>query len=150
MTFREWLREAAPGILLVLAIMIFWTIGYLGVWHRYQIDVQGTVTSRQDFPQNKYTHGPTTRYTLKKGDGTIGEYTATRADASLPRTIPVGVQVTKRKGDLFYFQNGRRVDDFPIKSYAILLSFGTAFLIGAGVLLARDNWRWIRAHLVAG
>ena len=43
-------------------------------------------------------------------------------------------------------QNGRRIDDFPIKAYAILLSFGTAFLIGAGALLARDNWHCIRAR----
>jgi hypothetical protein len=150
MTFREWLREAVPGILLILAIMIFWTFGYLGVWHRLQIDVEGTVTARQDFPQNKYTHGPTTRYILKKGDGTIREYTATHADPSLPRTIPVGVHVTKRKGELFYFLNNRRIDDFPLKICVILLSFGTGFLIGACVLLALDNWHWIRARLVAG
>jgi hypothetical protein len=150
MTFREWFREAAPGILLVFAIVIFFMFGYLGVWHRLQIDVEGTVTARQDFPQNKYTHGPTTRYTLKMGDGTIREYTATTPDPSLPRTIPVGVHVTKRKGELFYFLNGRRIDDFPLKICVILLSFGTAFLIGAGLLLARDNWHRIRARLVAG
>jgi len=147
---REWFRQAAPGILIALALMILPTFGYNGVWQRYQIDLDGTVTARQDFPHNKYTHGPTTRYTLKMGDGSIREYTATTHDPSLPRTIPVGVQVTKRKGELFYFLNGRRIDDFPLKSYVILLSFGIAFLIGAGVLLARDNWHWIRARLVAG
>lgn len=150
MTFREWLREATPGILLILALVILPAFGYIGVWQRYQIDLQGTVTARQDFPQNKYTRGPTTRYTLKMGDGTVREYTATTHDASLPRTIAVGVHVAKRKGELFYFQNGRRIDDFPLKAYVIVLSFGIAFLIAACALLARDNWHWIRARLVAG
>ena len=149
MTFREWLREAAPGILLVLALVILPTLGYNGVWQRYQIDLEGTVTARQDFPQNKYTHGPTTRYTLKMGDGTMREYTATTHDPSLPRNIPVGVHVAKRKGELFYFQNGRRIDDFPLKAYVIVLSFGIVFLIAACALLARDNWHWIRTRRFA-
>lgn len=150
MTFREWLREAAPGILLVFAIGIFWTVGYNGVWHRLRLDVEGTVTARRDFPQNKYTHGPTTRYTLKKADGTIREYTASRNEPSLPRTIPVGVNVTKRKGEIFYALNGRRIDDFPLTTYVILLSFGTAFLIGVGILLAREQWHSIRTRRIAG
>jgi hypothetical protein len=149
MTFREWLREAAPGILLLLAIGLFWTFGYNGIWHRLQIDVEGTVTARQDLPQNKYTHGPTTLYTLRTSDGAFLEYTATRTDPSLPRTIPVGVNVTKRKGEMVYFLNGRRIDDFPLQAYVIFLGFGTAFLIGAGVLLARDQWHWIRRRYIA-
>jgi hypothetical protein len=146
MTFREWFREAAPGILLIFAIGIFWTAGYNGVWYRARIDVEGTVTARKDFPPNKYTHGPTTRYTLKTGDGTIREYTATHAEPSLPRTIPVGVSVTKRKGEMFYSLNGRRIDDFPLRTYVIVLGVGIAFMIGAGILLVRDNWHGIRAR----
>jgi hypothetical protein len=147
MTSREWLGEVAPGILLLLALVILPTLGYNGVWQRYQIDLQGTVTARQDFPPNKYTHGPTTRYTLKMGDGTIREYTATHSEPSLPRTIPIGVTVTKRKGEMFYSLNGRRIDDFPLKTYVIGLGVGIASMIGAGVLMARG--RRPPPHLIA-
>ena len=41
---REWLGDAAPGMLLILAIGIFFTVGYCGLWHRLQIEVDGTVT----------------------------------------------------------------------------------------------------------
>jgi len=119
MISREWLRDAAPGMLLILAIGIFFTVGYNGLWHRLQIDVDGTVTARQDFQRTSSTHGPTTRYTLKKDDGTVRTYMATSSDPSLPRTIPIGVHVTKRKGETFYFLNGRRVDDFQLKVYVI-------------------------------
>ena len=150
MTFREWFRQAGPGVLLVLALVTLPTCGYNGVWQRYQLDLQGTVTARQDFPRTKRSRGPTTQYTLQANDGTILEYTATPGDASLPRTIPVGVHVTKRKGELFYFLNDRRVDDFPIDAYLIWLGFGAASLIGAGMMLAREQWHRFRARPVAG
>jgi hypothetical protein len=150
MTFREWLREAAPGILLIFAIGIFFTVGFNGLWHRLQIDVDGTVTARQDFARTSSTHGPTTRYTLKKDDGTVRTYMATDSDPSLPRTIPIGVHVTKHKGETFYFLNGQRIDNFPLHNYVIALGVGFAFLIGAGLLLARDRWRRIRARRFAG
>jgi hypothetical protein len=141
MTSREWLGEVAPGILLVLALGILSTFGYNGVWQRYQLDLAGTVTARQVLPQDKFTHSPTTTlYTLKAGDGSIHEYTATRNDPSLPRTLPVGVNVTKRKGEMFYSVNGRRIDDFPFKAYVILLGVGIVSMIGASILIARGRW----------
>jgi len=148
MTFREWFRGAAPGILLLFGIGTFWLVGYSSVWQRYQLDVQGTVTARQDFPRNKYNHGPTSRYTLKQGDGSIREYTTALGDAALSRTIPVGVHIAKRKGELFYFLNDRRVDDFPLMASLIALGVAIAFMIGAGFLLARE--RWTRARRFAG
>jgi mannose-6-phosphate isomerase-like protein (cupin superfamily) len=149
MISREWLREAAPGMLLIFAIGIFFTVGYNGLWHRLQIDVDGTVTARQDFARTSSTHGPTTRYTLKNDDGTVRTYMATNSDPSLPRTIPIGVHVTKHKGETFYFLNGRLIDDFPLKAYVIALGVGIAFLIGAGILLARDGWHRTRARRFA-
>jgi hypothetical protein len=82
---RERLREGAPGLLIVLTIGIFYLFGYLGIWHRLQIDVEGKITARQDFAQTPYTHGPTTLYKLQQGDGSIRNYTATAAGASPSR-----------------------------------------------------------------
>ena len=147
---REWVRDAAPGLLLVFAIGIFFTVGYCGLWHRLQIDVDGTVTARREFARTSSTHGPTTHYTLKRDDGIVRTYVATDSDPSLPRTIPIGVHVTKHKGETFYFLNGRRIDNFPLKNYVIALGVGFAFMIGAGVLLARDHWHRTRAHGLAG
>jgi hypothetical protein len=132
-------------MLLILAIGIFFTVGYNGLWHRLQIDVDGTVTARQDFLRTSSTHGPTTRYTLKKDDGTVRTYMATSSDPSLPRTIPIGVHVTKHQGETFYFLNGQRIDGFPLHNYVIALGVGFAFMIGAGVLLMRDHLHRTRA-----
>lgn len=145
MISREWLRDAAPGMLLILAIGIFFTVGCNGLWHRLQIDVDGIVTARQDFPRTSSTHGPTTRYTLKQDDGTVRTYLATNSDPSLPRTIAVGVHVTKHKGETFYFLNGQRIDNFPLHTYVIALGVAFAFMIGASVLLARDHLHRMRA-----
>jgi hypothetical protein len=140
MSGREALRKIAPGMVIIVAIGIFWTFGYNGVWHRLQIDLEGKVTTRQDFRQTTATHGPTTHYALLNGDGTIREYTATTADPSLPRTIPIGAHVMKRKGELFYFLNGERIDDFPLTAYIVILCVGLGGMIGAGIRLARDPW----------
>ena len=137
-------------MLLIFAIGIFFTVGCNGLWHRLQIDVDGTVTARQDFPRTSSTHGPTTRYTLKKDDGTVRTYMATDSAPSLPRTIPIGVHLTKHKGETAYFLNGRRVDDFQLRAYVISLGVGIAFLIAAGLLLARDRRHGTPARGFAG
>jgi hypothetical protein len=139
MTFREKLRELAPGLLILIAIGIFWTFGYNGLWHRLRLDVEGQVTARQDFPQTRYTHGPQTVYSLQRNDGSTFEYVATRVDPSLPRTIPIGAYIAKREWDVSYLLNGERVDDFPIIAYVVFLVVGSACIIGAGVLLARER-----------
>jgi hypothetical protein len=146
MTLREKLRELAPGIMIVAAIMIFWTFGYNGLWHRLRLDVEGKVTARRDFPQTRYTHGPQTVYTLQRSDGFIHEYTATQVDPSLPRTIPIGAYITKREWDMSYLLNGERVDDFPIVAYVVFLVIGSACIVGAGVLLARERLQEARPN----
>jgi hypothetical protein len=136
MTLNEQFRQIAPWRLLLVALGMFWTFGYNGIWHRLGIDLEGKVTARQDFPQNEHTHGPTTLYTLQGSDGSIHEYTASRVDPSLPRTIPVGAYLIKRKGELSYRLNGARVDDFPLVAYVGFLIGGTACFIGASIWLA--------------
>ena len=145
---RESLRNAMPAFLIVVAVGIFWTFGYNGIWHRLQIDIEGKITARQDLPQTVYTHGPTTLYTLQQGDGSVHEYTATLVDPSLPRTLPVGAYVTKRKGEVTYFLNGKPVDDFPLTAYIVLLGVGIVCLIAAGVPLVRAQWHQLlfKAH----
>ena len=126
-------------MLLILALGIFFTFGCAGLWQRLAIDIDGTVTARQDLPQISSSRGPTTRYVFKQSDGTIREYIATRYAPSLPMTIPIGAHVTKRNGETFYFVDGQRVEDFSVRVYVIALSVGIAFLIGAGFLLSRDR-----------
>jgi hypothetical protein len=141
MSIRERLRDLAPGMLIVIALGLFWTFGYNGIWQRLQIDLDGKVTARQDYPQTRYTHGPQTVYTLQRSDGSIGEYTATRNDPSLPRTIPIGASVTKKKWELSYLLNGQRVDDFPIFAYVAFLVVGVVSLIATSIWLARERLR---------
>jgi hypothetical protein len=133
------LRAVLSCFMVVVPLMIFWTAGYIGVWNRLQINVEGKVISRKDLPQTPSTHGPTSVYRLQGSDGSIREYTATTNDPSLPRTIPVGAYVVKRKWELQYLLNGEQVDDFPLKSYAAFLIAGVACLVGASVLMRRGT-----------
>jgi hypothetical protein len=134
-----WLSTALPDFLILAGIVILWTAGYLGVWSRLQIGVEGTVTSRQDFPRTINTHGPTSLYSLQQKDGSIVRYTATESGASLPRTIPVGASITKHKWELSYLVNDAPVDDFPLTWCVVALTVGFGCLIGAIVLLRRER-----------
>ena len=131
------LRGALLAMMVALPLAIFWTAGYLGIWHRLQLEFDGKVISRQDLAQTRQTHGPTSVYRLQGSDGSIREYTATTSDADLPRTIPVGADIVKRRWDLHYLSNGQRIDDFPVTAYVVFLAGAIASLTGAAVLVSR-------------
>lgn len=139
------LRTALPTVLVLAAVMILWTAGYLGVWSRLQIGVEGRVTSRQDLPPTIHTHGPTSLYRLQQKDGSIVQYTATESGASLPRTIPVGASIAKHKWELSYLVNDVPVDDFPLTGCVAALIVALGCLIGAIVLLRRERLPTSRA-----
>jgi hypothetical protein len=128
-----------PLFLLLAGLGLFWTFGYNGIWHRLQIDLDGTIVSRQDLPQTPSTHGPTTVYKLKQSDGSLVEYTASRNDASLPRTPPIGGRLIKRRGEFSYLLSGERVDDFPLPAYVGFLAVALVCWVGAGLMLRRDR-----------
>jgi hypothetical protein len=67
-------------------------------------------------------------YVVLSSDGTRASYVAGPTDASLPRELPVGTAISKRKWSLDYALNGQRVEDFPVLFYTGVLAFGVVCL----------------------
>jgi hypothetical protein len=96
----------------VLALFAVWTL-YVGVSSlstRLLTSVDGTVVS------SSTTQGvrPVTYYTVQSSDGRQQSLIAGPTDGSLPRQMPVGTIIQKKKFELSYSRNGKRIHDFPV------------------------------------
>jgi hypothetical protein len=125
---RQWV------ILMLGAGWIVWGFGYQTVWHRFNIQLEGTVTSSQDVPA---TGAPryATYYVIHGSDGQDRTYVAGPTDGSLGRSIPVGARIRKEWGQLGYEVNGRWIA-FPVAFYSATLGLA-AFLAVAAI----SAWR---------
>jgi|SRR5271155_3095329 hypothetical protein len=130
----------APVVLICFALFILWGFGYETVGLRLGIALDGVVISRQELPRNWYTHGTGTAYVVRADDGTDQSYVAGATDGSLPRSLPLGAHVTKRKWELSYLLNGKRVEDFPVMFYAVVLAGALVCLVWSALQVARRHW----------
>jgi hypothetical protein len=103
----------------VALLMALTTVG-----GRLLIEVDGTITAREETSGNRRA----AIYTVSSTNGSITTFTSGATDASLPRNLPVGSHITKRKWELAYTLNGQQVSDFSIGFY------GGVFVL-AGCLL---------------
>jgi hypothetical protein len=101
-------------ILICIGLWVLWGFGYETVGLRLSIDLNGLIVDRQTIPRNWSTHGTGTVYTVRADNGTMQRYVAGATDGSLPRDIPLGARIAKRKWELSYTLNGTRVLNFPI------------------------------------
>ena len=128
-----------PVPFLILAVWIIWIFGFQTVGARLTTELDGLVVSSQDVPAGR---GPrySTEYTLRGPDGGQRIYVAGATDASLPRSLPVGTYLRKKKWRLSYTENGEIVNDFPISFYVLTLGIAIGCL-GWSVfaLLRRDR-----------
>lgn len=123
---------------LVLGIWSLWMIGAFGFYTlgtRLWTQLDGVVVSSRDIPA---TRGPryATEYILRGPDGRETAYAAGPTDSSLPRSMPVGTTLKKKRWHLDYEQDGQRVDDFGLTFYLVILATGCGAL-GWSVLLWR-------------
>lgn len=132
-------REIAPVMLIAVAIMIFWSFGVESVGRRLVIELDGVVIARQQIPRTWSKHGTGMTYVVRGADGVDRPYVAGGTDASLPRDIPIGTYLQKRKWELSYFRNGSRIDDFPRLFYSGLGGIALACLLGATLQLVRRH-----------
>lgn len=106
----------------VIALFAAWAmyVGTSGVWTRLLTSVAGTIIS------STTTQGvrPVTYYTIQGSDGKQHSFLAGPAHGSLPREMPVGTAIQKRKFELSYTRNGQKVHDFPLAFH--LLWFGVS------------------------
>ena len=109
----------------VFALLGIWFLYIVGstVVGRLLIETDGTVVVRQQVNNPR----PGTFYTLRAADGHLYSFASGASDSSLSRDFAVGSQITKRKWDLGYFVDGRRVDDFEITFYTGWAMFGVFF-----------------------
>lgn len=132
------LRPAAgagpnPIVILLFALWILWAFGFETVGARLQTQVDGVVTSSRDIPA---TRGPryATEYTLRGPDGQDHIYVAGPTDASLPRSMPVGTYLKKRRWHLYFERNEQRVDDFPLFFYQVALGIALGCVVLSAIL----------------
>jgi hypothetical protein len=107
-------------IFFFLSCFIFWGFGYQTVWQFLNIDIAGVVITSKDVPSRgapRYV----TEYVVRSSDGQDHAYVAGATDASLPRSMPVGTQIKKERGSLYYERNGEWFS-FPFTFYTIVLT----------------------------
>jgi hypothetical protein len=123
-----------PIVLSLFGLWILWGFGYQTLWVRLMTNVEGTVVSARDipYPLAPARHG--TEYMLRTPEGDTDRYVAGATDASLPRNIPVGRYIKKRRWQLSYEQDNHRIDDFSVLFYGAMLSAAVGILVWAAVL----------------
>ncbi len=128
---------------LVLAVWSIWMIGGFGFYtlgNRLWAQLDGIVITSRDIPS---TRGPryVTEYILRGPDARESLYTAGSTDSSLPRSMPVGTSLKKKRWHLDYERDGRRISDFSLPFYLGILAIGFGCL-GWSVLMSRRQRRY--------
>lgn len=91
---------------------------------RLDTEVDGVIMARHLTIGNR----PAAIYTVKNSGGGTLTYIAGATDSSLPRNLPIGAHVTKRRWDLGYTVDGQRRDDFSTTFYSIIFAIGACTL----------------------
>jgi hypothetical protein len=128
-----------PLLLLVFGLFILWGFGFSTIGLRLYLELDGDVVSSHD-RSAKGAPRYVTEYILRASDGSEFFYAAGPTDASLPRSLPVGTHLTKRRWRLDYEKDGQTIDDFPITFYAIVVGIGLALILWS-FLAFRDQRR---------
>lgn len=121
-------------ILVLFATWIVWGFGYQTLFTRLLTDVEGTVISTRDIPYPLAPARYGTEYVFKSPEGRTVSYIAGPTDASLPRSMPVGTYIKKRRWHFSYERNGQPVDQFGIILYLAFLAVAVGCLVWAAKL----------------
>jgi len=117
-----------PFALLGFFLFMLYAFGYETLYQRLITQVEGVVQSSRDLhsPSNpRYA----TEYIVRAPNGREVKYVAGASDASLPRSMPVGTTITKRRWHLDYDRDGEHVSGFPTAAYALTLCAALAGLV---------------------
>jgi hypothetical protein len=105
------------------------------VYERLAINLEGQVVSRS---QGTYygSPGKYVDYRIRQLDGMTVTYRANGNDTALSRGIPIGAYVIKKRWQLDYYVDGKRISDFPANFYfpllmaaLLLVAFGSYIFI---------------------
>jgi hypothetical protein len=120
------------------AVLVF-LFGANEIIQRLLIEVDGTIISSETTTGNR----PSTTYVIRGSDGSQRLYIAGPTDQSLPRRLPQGTHVSKRRYELPWRQNGQLVNDFPLYFYV-----GACGLGGMLAYWAFFQWRLNRPNRI--
>jgi hypothetical protein len=119
-----------PWLLICIAVYISWGFGYETVWLRLVTEIDGVILSAQYHPATSRERA-FTDYVVQDAKGEHNRYVAGPTDASLPRDLPVGTCIQKKRWEIGYMRNGTRVDDFPVYFYMGVLGIALGCLTWA-------------------
>jgi hypothetical protein len=123
--------QPKPIVLFVFGLWIIWGFGYQSLWKRLVTNVEGTVVSVRDIPSPLAPARHGTEYAIRTADGNNISYTAGATDASLPRSMPIGTTIEKKRWHFSYERNGHKVEHFNVVFYVVTLSAAVGVLIWA-------------------
>jgi hypothetical protein len=122
---------------LAFGATVFFLMGANEIIQRLFIEIDGTTISSETTTVNHVF----TTYVIRGSDGSLRRYIAGGTDHSLPRRLPKGTHVAKRKYELSWRQNGQPVNDFPLYFYV-----GACGLGGLLAYCAVVQWRLNRPN----
>ena len=115
---------------IVALVMCLTTVG-----GRLLLEENGTITAREVTT----SYRPAAIYTLRTPNGGNRTFISGPTNASLPRDLKIGSNLTKRKWELGYSINGNYVLDFPIGFYLGVLVLGIGLLFVSVRLAIRQR-----------
>ena len=126
-----------PMVLILFGLFFLWGFGWETVGHRLLVDIDGVIVASRDVPS---TGAPryATEYTIRRPSGDEQVFTAGPTDASLPRSMPVGTQIRKRRWHLGFERNGIQIAYPEIYFYDAVMACGFGMVVW-GVLVWRSD-----------
>jgi hypothetical protein len=125
---------------MLLIGIIFTLFFFYPVFDRLNIDIQGIVLSRQEGHYDTI-YRTYTDYRIQQDDGKIIIYRGNFAGASLSEDIPIGAEINKKKWEINYAVNDKKIKDFTLDFYLIFGFGGFALFVIGLIGIIR---RWIR------
>ena len=110
-------------LFLASAAILCFLFGANEIVQRLLIEVEGSIISSQTTTGNR----PASIYLVLAPNGTQHQYIAGATDQSLPRQLPAGTHITKKKYELVWERDGKIVNDFPLYFYIGACGLGMMF-----------------------
>jgi len=127
------------AVLIVFGLFILWGFGWETVGRRLWTNVDGVIVASRDVP-SKGAPRYATEYTVRGRDGNETVFWAGPTDGSLPRSMPVGTSIRKKRWHLDYERDGNRMG-FPYIFYDVVLGIGLGLVVW-GVWLLCSQWKF--------
>lgn len=118
--------------------LLAWLFAGSEIYQRAAIELHGAIVSAVTSCMQPANNRCATEYVVKSQDGSEHSYVAGPTDKALPRRLPIGTQIDKRKWSLSYTVDGQERRDFPLGFYSAILLLGLMCAIWWSARLRRN------------